>query len=309
MSPVRKLLPLAVAGLLAATAVASAQQQDFSKVQIQVQKVAGTVYMLKGAGGNIGVSVGEDGIVVVDDQFAPLAEKIQAALRGITDMPVRFVLNTHWHGDHVGGNEYFGQRSTIIAHDNVRKRMAEGGKVLGNEIPPSPKVALPIVTFEHDTTVHLNGEDIRALHVTAGHTDGDAIVFFPRSNVVHMGDDFVTYGFPFVDLESGGSVKGMIESVETAIAKLPADVKVIPGHGDLATLDDVRSFTRMLRETSQIVEKGLAAGKTLDQLKREKVLAAYDRYSGKFVSTDRFLETLYADLSGKKSAAGFVKHN
>jgi cyclase len=181
--------------------------------------------------------------------------------------------------------------------------------VLGNPIPPYPRGALPVLTFERDATVHLNGEDIRALHVAAGHTDGDAIVFFPRSNVVHMGDDFVTYGFPFIDLESGGSVKGMIESVETAIAKLPADVKVIPGHGDLATLDDVRAFTRMLRETSQIVEKGIAAGKSLDQLKREKVLAAYEKYSGKFVGTERFLETLYADLSGKKAAGGFVRHN
>jgi cyclase len=304
----RKLVSLAIA-LAGAPAIARAQQPDFSKVEIKVQKVAGTVYMLKGAGGNIGVSVGDDGIVVVDDQFAPLAERIQAALRGITDKPVRFVLNTHWHGDHVGGNEYFGQRSTIIAHDNVRRRMVEGGTVLGNKIAPSAKGALPVITFEHDTTVHLNGEDIRALHVTAGHTDGDSIVFFPRSNVVHMGDDFVTYGFPFIDLESGGSVKGMIESVETVIAKLPPDVKVIPGHGDLATLDDVRKFTRMLRETSQIVEKGIAAGKTLDQLEHEKALAAYDRYSGPFVSTDRFLETLYADLSGKRTAGGFLKHD
>jgi cyclase len=303
-------LPLAVAAaFLGAPAPSLAQQQDFSKVEIKVQKVAGTVYLLQGAGGNIGVSVGEDGIVVVDDQFAPLAERIQAALRGITDKPVRFVLNTHWHGDHVGGNAYFGQRSTIIAHDNVRKRMAEGGTVLGSRIAPYPKGALPILTFEHDATVHLNGEDIRALHVAAGHTDGDAIVYFPRSNVVHMGDDFVTYGFPFIDLESGGSVKGMIESVETAIARLPPDVKVIPGHGDLATLDDVRKFTRMLRETSQIVEKGIAAGKTLEELEREKVLAAYDGFSGRFVSTDRFLETLYADLSGKKTSGGFLKHN
>jgi cyclase len=254
------------------------------------------------------VSVGDDGIVVVDDQFAPLAEKIQAALQGITNKPVRFVLNTHWHGDHVGGNQYFGQKATIIAHDNVRKRMAEGGTVMGNKTPPAPKGALPIITFEHDTTVHLNGEDIRALHVTAGHTDGDSIIYFPQSNVVHMGDDFVTYGFPFIDLESGGSVKGMIESVETAIAKLPADVKVIPGHGNVSTLDDVHKFTQMLRETSAIVQKGIDEGKTLEQLKQQKVLAAYEKYSGSFVSTDKFIETLYNDLSGNKHGE-FVKHN
>jgi glyoxylase-like metal-dependent hydrolase (beta-lactamase superfamily II) len=302
----RKLLPVA---FVLFGVFALAQQNDFSKVQIKVQKVAGTVYMLQGAGGNIGVSVGEDGIVIVDDQFAPLADKIQAALKGITDKPVRFVLNTHWHGDHVGGNEYFGQHATIIAQDNVRKRMEEGGTVLGNAVKPYPKGALPIITFEHDTTVHLNGEDIRALHITAGHTDGDSIIFFPQSNVVHMGDDFVTYGFPFIDLESGGSVKGMIQSVETAIAKLPPDVKVIPGHGNLSTLADVRNFTQMLRETSAIVQKGIDQGKTLDQLQQEKVLAAYDKkWGGQFVTTDKFIETLYNDLTGKKTGE-FVKHN
>jgi cyclase len=299
---------LSALALVLSGSLALAQQRDFSKVEIKVQKVAGSVYMLQGAGGNIAVSVGDDGIVVVDDQFAPLAEKIEAALRGLTDKPVRFVLNTHWHGDHVGGNEYFGQRGTIIAHDNVRRRMAEGGTVRGNRTPPYPKAALPVVTFDRDATVHLNGEDIRALHVAAGHTDGDAIVFFPRSNVVHMGDDFVTYGFPFIDLESGGSVKGMIESVETVVARLPPDVKVIPGHGNLSTLDDVRKFTQMLRETTAIVEKGIAAGKTLEQMKREKVLAAYDRWSGDFVGTDKFLETLYDDLKGRRGG-GFVKHD
>ena len=299
---------LAVSVVLLFSLMTFTQDRDFSKVQIKVQKIAGTVYMLQGAGGNIGVSVGEDGIVIVDDQFAPLAEKIQAALKGITDKPVRFVLNTHWHGDHVGGNEYFGQKATIIAHDNVRKRMAEGATIMGDKVPPASKGALPIITFDHDTTVHLNGEDIRALHITAGHTDGDSIIYFPQSNVVHMGDDFVTYGFPFIDLESGGSVKGMIQSVEQAIAKLPADVKVIPGHGGLSNLDDVRKFTQMLRETSAIVEKGIAAGKTLDQLKQEKVLAAYQKYSGDFVSTDKFIETLYNDLSGKKTGE-FIKHN
>jgi len=301
----RRILPL---GFLLFSVLAVAQQGDFSKVQIKVQKVAGNVYMLQGAGGNIGVSVGEDGIVIVDDQFAPLAEKIQAALKGITDKPVRFVINTHWHGDHVGGNEYFGQKATIIAQDNVRKRMMEGATVLGNKVPPAPKGALPIITFDHDTTVHLNGEDIRALNITAGHTDGDSVIYFPQSNVVHMGDDFVTYGFPFIDLASGGSVKGMIESVETAIAKLPPDVKVIPGHGAVSNLDDVRKFTQMLRETSAIVQKGIAAGKSLEQLKQEKVLAAYDKWNGDFVTTDKFIETLYNDLSGNKTGE-FVKHN
>jgi len=188
---------------------AVAQQDDFSKVQIKVTKVSGNIYMLEGSGGNIAASVGEDGIVIVDDQFAPLAEKIQAALKGITDKPVRFIINTHYHGDHTGGNEPFSNSgSTVIAQDNVRKRLESGGIAgiganggsVKTEVKPAPKAALPIITFENDVTVHLNGEDIRALHFPAGHTDGDAIIFFPKNNVVHMGDDFVRYGFPFIDV-------------------------------------------------------------------------------------------------------------
>jgi len=248
-----------VLALFAAT-LALGQDEDFSKVQIKVNKVSGSVYMLEGAGGNIGASVGEDGIVIVDDQFAPLAEKIRAALKGlgVTDKPVRFVINTHYHGDHTGGNAPFSETSTVIAQDNVRKRLEAGG-VSGTGGPmrmenkPAPKAALPIITFGHDVTVHLNGEDIRALHVPSGHTDGDAIIFFPKSNVVHMGDDFVRYGFPFIDIDSGGSVQGMIAGLEKAMAQLPADVKVIPGHGALSTLDDVREFVKMLKETSAVV--------------------------------------------------------
>src|SRR5687768_13414277 len=189
-------------GALATIAgVASAQQQDYSKVEIKVTKVSGSVYMLEGAGGNIAASVGEDGIAIVDDQFAPLADKIRAALKGITDKPLRFIINTHYHFDHTGGNLPL-HDATIVAHDNVRKRMASGaeggvgGSVLFKQ-EASPKEALPVITFQHDVTIHVNGEDIRALHYPSGHTDGDSIVYFPKSNVVHMGDDFVTYGFPF----------------------------------------------------------------------------------------------------------------
>lgn len=253
-------LALSAFVLLLAIALACAQDRDFSNVQIKVIKVAGSVYMLQGAGGNIGVSVGDDGVVVVDDQYAPLADKIQAALKGITDKPVRFVINTHFHEDHTGGNAYFQKQAPVIAHDNVRKRLEEGS-TLGNlgtvrmEAKPQPKEALPIITFDHDVTVHLNGEDIHALHFPSGHTDGDSIIFFPKSNVVHMGDDFVRYGFPFIDLGSGGSIKGMIAAMDEVIPKLPADVKVIPGHGDLSTLDDVGDYVKMLKETQAAVEK------------------------------------------------------
>jgi cyclase len=299
--------------LLLAIGLACAQDRDFSNVQIKVIKVAGSVYMLQGAGGNIGVSVGDDGIVVVDDQYAPLADKIQAALKGITDKPVRFVINTHFHEDHTGGNAYFQKQAPVIAHDNVRKRLEEGS-TLGNlgtvrmEAKPQPKEALPIITFDHDVTVHLNGEDIHALHFPSGHTDGDSVIFFPKSNVVHMGDDFVRYGFPFIDLGSGGSVKGMIAAMDEVIPKLPADVKVIPGHGDLSTLDDVRDYVKMLKETQAAVEKGVQQGKTLDQLKREKVLEPWKNWSGQFITADAFIETIYNDLSGKKDGK-FIKHN
>ena len=299
------------------TALASAQDQDFSKVQIKVTKVSGNIYMLEGAGGNIAASVGDDGIVIVDDQYAPLADKIAAALKniGVTDKPVRFVINTHYHGDHTGGNDPFANKgATVIAQDNVRKRMQTGGKA-GNggsvvmDVKPAEKGALPIITFDHDVTVHLNGEDIRALHFPAGHTDGDSIIFFPKANVVHMGDDFVRYGFPFIDVASGGSVQGMIAACEKVIPMLPPDVKVIPGHGELSNLDEVRDYIRMLKETTAAVEAALKKGSTLDQMKKDKVLAAWDKkYASKFVTQDVFIETLYNSLTNQKNAA-FVQHN
>ena len=293
--------------------MAATQDQDFSKVQMKVTKISGNVYMLEGAGGNIGASVGEDGIVIVDDQYAPMADKIKAALKGITDKPVRFVINTHYHGDHTGGNAIFQQTAPIIAQDNVRKRLQEGGTAgnLGGvhvEAKSQPKEALPIITFDHDVTVHLNGEDIRALHFPSGHTDGDSVIFFPKSNVVHMGDDFVTYGFPFVDLSGGGSVEGMIAALEQVVRQLPPDVKVIPGHGPLSNLDDVRRFTAMLKDTQAVIDKGIKQGKSLDQLKQENVLAPWQKWSGEFITSEQWLVTLYNDLTGKKTGE-FIKHN
>ena len=303
--------------LLCLAAGLMAQDQDFSKVQIKVTKVSGNIYMLEGSGGNIAASVGEDGIVIVDDQYAPLADKIATALKaiGVTDKPVRFVINTHYHGDHTGGNLPFATGgSTVIAQDNVRKRLETGGKagigpVMTMEQKPAPKGALPIITFDHDVTVHLNGEDIRALHFPAGHTDGDAIVFFPNANVVHMGDDFVRYGYPFIDVIAGGSVQGMIDACDKVAALLPVDVKVIPGHGQISTLADVREYSLMLKETSAAVQAAIKSGKSVDQMKKEKLLAPWDaKYSGKFITSDLFIETLYNSLTNQKNAP-FVKHN
>src|ERR1700730_14948045 len=305
----------ATALILLPIALRAQQAPDFSKVEMKVTKVSGNIYMLEGQGGNIAASVGEDGIVIVDDEFAPLADKIQAALKNlaITDKPVRFVINTHYHGDHTGGNVPFNNAgSAIIAQDNVRKRLETGG-VAGNggsikmENKPAEKAALPIITFEHDVTVHLNGEDIRALHFPAGHTDGDSIILFPKNNVVYMGDDFVRYGFPFIDVSAGGSVQGMIAAMEKATAQLPADAKVIPGHGALSNLDDVRAYTKMLKETSAVVESALKKHKTLEQMKQEKILAPWSKFSGDFVNADAFTETLYNSLTNTKGE--FIKHN
>jgi cyclase len=304
----------AVAFALLATAgtVASAQDRDFSKVEIKVEKVAEGVYMLTGAGGNIGVSVGDDGIVIVDDQFAPLAPKIQAALKGIADKPVRFLLNTHYHFDHTGGNAEFGKTgSTIIAHENVRKRLAEGYTIKRFNMtkPPASKEALPVITFDRSATVHLNGEDIRALHFPHGHTDGDSVIFFPKANVVHMGDDFFAGMFPFVDLDGGGSVRGYIEAIEGILKLTKPDTKFIPGHGPLSSADDARKYVTMLKETRAIVADAVRRKMKPEQMKANKILAKYAEPYGKgFIKTDDWVDILYADVTQKKAGVHYHNH-
>jgi len=288
--------------LLLQVAAVGWAQQDFSKVQIKATRVAGNVYMLEGSGGNIGVSVGEDGIVIVDDQFAPLAPKIKAALKEIADQPIKFVLNTHFHGDHTGGNAIFGAEVPIIAHENVRKRLQAGGTVAGNPVDAAPKQALPVITFNDRASVHLNGEEIRAIHFPHGHTDGDSVIFFTQSKVVHMGDDFVTYGFPFVDAGSGGSVSGMIAGVEKVLALIPADTKIIPGHGPISSPADVRKFVDMLKDTRALVAKSASEGKSPDQMKKEKVLAKYEELGKGFIKTDAWIDLLYAELQHTPAA-------
>ena len=282
-------------------AVSASAQTDFSKVQMKATKVAGNVYMLEGAGGNIGVSVGDDGLLIVDDQFAPLADKIRAALKGIADKKLHFILNTHWHGDHTGGNVAFGPEATIIAHDNVRKRLSTEQKsaVFNSTTPPSPKEALPVITFDQTLTVHFNGEDIRAIHYPHGHTDGDSVIFFSASNVIHLGDDFFAGRFPFVDLESGGSVEGLIKNIGELITKIPNDAKLIPGHGPISTLDDLKSYHRMLQQTTEIVRGKIKAGKTLDQIKSEGLPAEWAPWGAGFIKTDRWVETIYRSLTAK----------
>ncbi|HEV8580804.1 MAG TPA: MBL fold metallo-hydrolase [Thermoanaerobaculia bacterium] len=301
---VRVGLALALAALPAA-----AQQQDFSKVEMKVVPVSGNIYMLQGAGGNIGVSAGSDGILIVDDQYAPLAEKIRAALKGINLGKLKFILNTHWHGDHTGSNAVFGPEAPIIAQENVRKRLSTPQHVSGNDVAPSPAEALPVITFADAVSVHFNGEEIKAIHFPHGHTDGDSVIFFTKSNAVHMGDDFFAGRFPFVDLESGGSVQGLIDNVAKVIAQIPADAKVIPGHGRLSSVEDLKAYHRMLAETTEVVRKGMAAGKSLEQLQTEGLPEQWKDYGSGFTDTKAWIATIHSSLgSAAKNPGGSTHH-
>jgi glyoxylase-like metal-dependent hydrolase (beta-lactamase superfamily II) len=280
-----RLLPALALVLVTPTAFA---QRDFSNVEIKVTPVSGNIYMLEGSGGNIGVSIGADGNLIVDDQFAPLAEKIDAALQKLNPGKLKFVLNTHHHGDHTGGNAIFGAKEAIIiAQDNVRKRLASESN--------QKKDALPVITFEHSASVHFNGEEIKLLHHGPGHTDGDSIIHFTGANVVHMGDQFFNGGFPFIDLNSGGSVDGYIKTVATVLEKIPADAKIIPGHGPLGTVDDLKNFRTMLLETTSLVKKSITDGKSLDEIKAAGLPERWRSYGTGFIKTDRWIETIFND--------------
>ena len=275
--------------ILAAALPTLAAPQDFSKVSIKATRVSGNVWILQGAGGNIAATAGDDGIAIVDDQYAPLAPKIRDALAKMSKKPVRFVLNTHFHGDHTGGNAAFGATALIVAQANVRKRLAAGGTSPGGDATPSaPAAALPVVTFEQGLSLHFNGEEIRAIALQPGHTDGDSAIWFVKSNVVHLGDDYVQYGFPFVDRAGGGSVKGMIAALDALLPRLPPDVKIIPGHGEIATVAEVRKFARALEEMLAAVKK---AGPSADA----SVLAPWAPWKNDFVPPEKFLEVLKGD--------------
>ncbi|MCG8469557.1 MAG: MBL fold metallo-hydrolase [Gemmatimonadetes bacterium] len=282
-----------------------AAQQDFSNVEFDVMHVSGNVWVLNsGRGGNIGVSTGADGVLMVDDQFAPLADKIRAALREAgAGSEVNFLLNTHWHGDHTGGNVEFGDEATIIAHTNVRERLSTPqDRGSGNVVQPSPDVALPVITFDESLSIHFNGEEVRAFHVPNGHTDGDAVIFFTGSNVVHMGDLFFAARFPFVDLAGGGSVEGLREGIATGLSELPPDVQVIPGHGPLSTMDDLREYGRMLDETIELVRGQMDAGDSLEEIVARGPGDEWASWGEGFISADRWLQTIYQSLSGDDDA-------
>ncbi len=274
--------------------------QDFEQVQIKTEKISEGIYLLIGRGGNIGVSVGEDGVFLIDDQYAPLSEKIKSAVSSINDRPIRFILNTHWHGDHTGGNEAMGEvGALIVAHANVRKRLNSEQFMAAFDrlVPPAPKGALPVVTFTDAVTFHLNGEDIFTFHVESAHTDGDAVVYFKKSNVIHMGDIYFAGGYPFIDLSSGGSVNGVIEAVNQVIRMIDEDTKVIPGHGDLSDRHGLLKYLDMLVTIRDRISIQVQAGKSLDNILASKPTADFDESQDKWFSPENFVKILYEDLS------------
>jgi glyoxylase-like metal-dependent hydrolase (beta-lactamase superfamily II) len=290
-------LVLAAAVLCLAALPARAQGNDFSKVEIKPQKVAGSVTMLQGAGGNIGVSAGADGVLIVDDQYLPLADKIMSAIKQISPAGrIAFLVNTHHHGDHTGGNPVFGRSATILAQTNVRKRLLMPQDRNGKPGEPLPKEALPVVTFEDGVTIWFNGEEIEIVHVPHGHTDGDSIIFFKGSNVVHMGDQFFNGRFPFIDTSAGGDIAGYVKNVADMVARIPADAKIIPGHGPLATLEDLKKFHTMLAKTTDIVKQDIAKGMSLEDAKKAGLPEEWKAYSWDFMDTQGWIETLYTNL-------------
>ena len=284
----------------AALAAPSFAQEDLSKVEIQTQKLADTVYMMTGSGGNLGVSVGEDAVFLIDDQFAPLTPKIQAAIAKITDKPVKFVLNTHWHSDHTGGNENLGKAgSIIVAHENVRRRLSTEGFIefFGMKSEAQPKTALPVVTFTRDLTFHVNGDEVLVLYVPKAHTDGDAIVHFRKSNVIHMGDAFFNKLYPFIDTSSGGTVEGVLKAADLVLRLADDDTKIIPGHGPLGSKADLQAYRDMLAAVSGRVRQLIRQGKSLDETVAAKPSAKFDETWGKgFLPPEKFVAMLYGNL-------------
>lgn len=266
-------------------------QGDLSKVEIKTHEVAGNIHMLEGAGGNIGVSTGPDGALMVDSQFAPLSGKIAAAIEALGHGQPRFLINTHSHGDHIGGNAYFGTNASVVAHENVRMRLSKQSSILAS--------ALPKITYKDVASLHFNGEEIRLIHIQPAHTDGDTIIHFTKSGVFHMGDLFFNGKFPFIDLGSGGSVEGEIKNIEAALKLIPESAKIIPGHGPLAGYADLKAFHEMLLETTGIVRKAISEGKSLDDVKTAGLPEKWKSWGTGFINTSRWLEISYNSFKQK----------
>ncbi len=291
---------------LAAVPLRAARAQDIDpdKVEIRTEKLADGVYLLRGAGGNIGLATGADGTFLIDDEYAPLTPKVVAAVRAIRDEPVKFVINTHWHNDHTGGNKDLGEAGAlIVAHENVRKRMSTDQFIaaFGKKVPAAPPKALPLITFTESVTFHLNGDDVDVVHVPPAHTDGDSIVLFRKANVVHAGDVFFNGLYPFIDVSSGGSVDGMVGASDKLLALVDDHTKVIPGHGPLSDRAGLKAYRDMLATVRDRVKAMIADGKSLPDIQAARPSKEFDDTWGKgFLTPDQFVALVHSSLTAPR---------
>jgi cyclase len=285
--------------------IATVRSQNFDTVQVRSEQVAGNIYILKGSGGNIGVLTGPDGILMIDDQFLPLSEKIKNAIAALDKGNIRFTLNTHVHGDHTGSNEFFKRNgSTIVAHDLVRERMQKEyvNKTTNQTTPPRDKDAWPVVTFSDKMNLHLNDQDISLIHFAPGHTDGDVIINFKQANVFHMGDVFVTYGYPFIDASRGGSISGLISTLDKVMSMMDDNSKIIPGHGNLSTKADVKKYRDRLAKIRDEVAAALKKGKKVQDIAAMGITDPFDAEWGKgFLKGKDFVVIVAEGLNAEKT--------
>jgi glyoxylase-like metal-dependent hydrolase (beta-lactamase superfamily II) len=291
---------LGMALLLCATTslFAKAKHDPYKDVTIKTTKIKNGIYMLQGQGGNIGLSVGDDGVFMIDDQFAPLTKKIKKAIKAISEKEIKFTINTHWHFDHTGGNENLGNDGVIlVSHDNVRKRMSKDNfiKAFNKTVPASPKIALPTVTFSQNMTFHLNNEEIEIIYQANAHTDGDSVVFFKNSNIIHTGDIYFNGFYPFIDASSGGNIDGVIKSVNYILSRTNDATKIIPGHGKLSNKKELIKYRDTLIIFKNRMQKLIDEGKTIDEIVAINPFSDLEGTWGNgFLDTQSFIKILYS---------------
>jgi len=294
----KRIITGAVAALLASTLVQA--QEGWDDVEIKAQHLRGGIHVLFGRGGNIGVSAGVDGVILVDDQYAPLTDKIKAAVADISDQPLRYVINTHFHGDHTGGNENLGEIAVIVAHDNVRQRLSEGAFIaaFNMTMPPHSGPGLPTVTFNSEMSLHFNDDEARIIHAKNAHTDGDSFIWFKGANVIHMGDLMFNGMFPFIDVSNGGSIGGILSALDTAITIADDETLVIPGHGQVTDKAGLVAYKKTMRDMAGIIGKLKAEGKSLEEIQAARPLAAYEETLHQFSEgwVDQFIGFIYDSL-------------
>jgi cyclase len=290
--------------LILAHVAVTARAQQPPPEKLETQKLSEGLYLITGAGGNVALSVGNTGVLLVDDKIAPMTPELKKAVAAVTPKPVRFVFNTHWHGDHTGANAVLGaEGAVIVAHENVRKRLSTEQFVamMNKKVPPSPEPALPVITFADSIALHVNGDDLEIAHVEPAHTDGDAIVYFKKANVVHMGDTFFSGGYPFIDASSGGSVEGIVKAADRALAIAQPSTKIIPGHGPVVDREKLKTYREMVVTIRDRIKKLAAAGKTLDQVQAAKPTAEFDAaWGGAFIKPAQLVETIYKEFAKKR---------